>query len=111
MEQTGLDGRIDVREGGHGQPYEVEWPGQSQRIERSSNASASQIEHCQEMINHASSDAEKNQWRQQLAEAMGLIAVIWIKVNSQEEFEAKRQLVVHTHQLAVQVARQSAGKK
>ena len=63
MEQTGLDGRIDVKEGGHGQPYEVEWPGQSQSSERSGNAFASQIEHCQEMFNQAASESEKNLWR------------------------------------------------
>ena len=109
LERTGLDGRIEIKRGGQGQPYAVEYPA-PQRMEKPTNVLVSEIEHFKKLVAQAASDSEKDWWRQQLAEAMGLIAVIWIQTDSQDAFDAKRQLVARAHQLGVQVSRQAVGK-
>jgi hypothetical protein len=106
VERTGRDGYIYVRQGGNGNPYQVEYKTDASIAHLPTRDINLRIEELKKALRQAGSEEEKDQLRQKIAEFAGGVAVVWIHVASQAEFEQKRQLLIHGYRSALEAAGQ-----
>lgn len=96
-ETIGRDGYIDVRQGGSGNPYAVEY---DHRIEeeqaadqRSSGEIRAELDRLKQALKRATSDDEREQLERQIGRLAGGICTIWINVTPPADYERLRNLI------------------
>jgi hypothetical protein len=96
-ETIGRDGYIDVRQGGSGNPYAVEY---DHRIEeeqaadqRSSREIKAEIDRLKEALKRATSDDKCERLGRQIGRLAGGICTIWINITPSADYERQRKLL------------------
>ena len=92
-DHIGREGYIQVKRGGTGKPYDVEYQNISKFDNKSTKDIISEINRLSEMIGKTSSEPEREYLEKQRAELSGGLCTILINVGSMEEFEQKSQLL------------------
>jgi hypothetical protein len=96
-EAIGRDGCIDVRQGGSGSPYAVEYEHRSDEElaadHRTSREIKAELDRLKEALNSATSDDERDRLERQIAWLAGAIGIIWINVTSSADYGRQRNLI------------------
>ncbi len=96
-ERIGKLGFIDVKQGGNGNPYEVEYEHRSEEERaadpRSGREIKAEIDRLKEALKSATSDDERDRLERQIARLVGGVAVFWINVTSSADYERQRRLI------------------
>lgn len=100
VERIGREGFVDVKPGGSGNPYAVEY---DQRLEAEQTADkrtfkevADELETIRTALKRAIADDERDQLERHRARLAGGIAILWINVKSSAEYERLRGRVKHS---------------
>ena len=93
LDQIGRDGFIEIKQGGKGNPYEVEYRETTQFNNISTKDILARLKELKEKLTHTDSELESERLQKKIAELAGGIAVIHINVDSQEEFDKRNQLL------------------
>ncbi|MFH1265894.1 MAG: hypothetical protein ABIK89_09200 [Planctomycetota bacterium] len=96
-ERIGKLGFIDVKQGGNGNPYEVEY---DHRIEeeqaadqRSSGEIRAELDRLEEALKSATSDDERDRLERQIGRLAGGVGIFWINVTPSADYERQRRLI------------------
>ena len=88
---------VDVKQGGNGNPYEVEYEECSEEERaadpRSGREIKAEIDELKEALTSTTSDDERDRLEKQIGRLVGCVAVIWINVTSSAEYERQRRLI------------------
>lgn len=91
-EHIGRDGGIRIERGGHGYPYEVEYPRPVERARE--RAVRRQLKELAAQRDATTSDADRRGICRQIAELAGAIAIVRVNVDSDTLFQETRQKLV-----------------
>jgi hypothetical protein len=96
-ERIGRDGYIDVRQGGNGNPYAVEYEERTAEEvaadRRTSREIRAELDRLKEALRSATSDDERDRLERQIAWLAGGICTIWINVTPSADYERQRRLI------------------
>ena len=88
---------IDVRQGGSGNPYEVEYDHRIKEEQAADRRSAkeirAEIDRLAKALKSATSDDERDRLERQIARLAGGVAIFWINVTSSADYERQRRLI------------------
>jgi hypothetical protein len=100
VERIGREGFVDVKPGGTGNPYAVEY---DHRLEaeqaadkRTCKEVAAELEATRAALKQATTDDERDRLARERARLAGGVAILWINVRSSVEYERLRGRVKHT---------------
>lgn len=100
VERIGREGFVDVKPGGTGNPYAVEY---DHRLEAEQAADkrtfkevAAELEAIRTALKRAITDDERDRLERQRARLAGGMAILWINVKSPAEYERLRGRIKHT---------------
>lgn len=100
-ETNGRDGCIDVRQGGSGNPYAVEYEHRSDEElaadRRTSGEIRAELDRLKAAFKSAASDDERDRLERQIAWLAGGICIIWINVTPSADYERRRALIKETY--------------
>jgi hypothetical protein len=110
-ERIGRDGYIDVRQGGSGNPYAVEYEerAEEERAEdkRSPWEIKAELDRLKEALKRATSDDERDRLERQVAWLAGGICTFWINVTPSADYERQRSLIKESFKKLKSVAGQA----
>lgn len=96
-ERIGRDGCIDVRQGGNGNPYAVEYEERAEEERAADKRSPweikAEIDRLKEALKRATSDDERDRLDKQIALLAGAICTIWVNVTPSADYERQRRLI------------------
>ena len=99
-ERIGRDGCIDVRQGGSGNPYAVEYEERTEEEcaadRRSPWEIKAEIDRLKEALKRATSDGECDRLERQIALLAGAIGTIWVNVTPSANYERQRSLIIES---------------
>jgi hypothetical protein len=96
-ERNGRNGYIDVRQGGSGNPYAVEYDHRTEEEQaadqRSSGEIKAELDRLEEALESATSDDERDRLERQIARLGGGVCIFWINVTPSADYERQRRLI------------------
>jgi len=99
-ERIGRDGCIDVRQGGSGNPYAVEYEHRSEEEraadQRSAREIRAELDRLKEALKSATSDDERDRLERQIAWLGGAVGIFWINVTPSADYERQRRLIMES---------------
>jgi len=99
-ETNGRDGCIDVRQGGSGNPYAVEYEHRSDEElaadRRTSGEIRAELDRLKAAFRSAASEDERDRLERQIAWLAGGVCILWINVTPSAEYERQRRLIKET---------------
>lgn len=100
VETNGRDGYIDVRQGGSGNPYAVEYEHRSDEERaadhRTSGEIRAELDRLKEALNSATADDERDRLERQIAWLAGGVCTLWINVTPSADYERQRRLITES---------------
>ena len=99
-ETNGRDGCIDVRQGGSGNPYAVEYEHRSDEElaadRRTSGEIKAELDRLKAAFRSAASEDERDRLERQIAWLAGGVCILWINVTPTAAYERQRRLIKET---------------